>query len=125
MLEVILENMGKVLAFLAAVVIIMLIVVVYKIEKYGVTPRVVTLYYVDWCAGCAQMKPIWAQVRAACRDSGIIFIESDEEKNRTPGVDSYPTIMMINEYGVREQYRGGADYGTLHNWVKGKRNFIL
>lgn len=125
MFDFIVQNGGKIIAVAVAVIIVMTAVVLFRVEKYGSGARVVTLHYTSWCGHCARMKPVWAQVRAACKGRGIVFVESDEEKNRTPGIDSYPTIVMINEYGVREQYQSGPDFDQLHKWVTAVRNPIV
>jgi thiol-disulfide isomerase/thioredoxin len=122
LLDTIIENGGKIIAVLAALVILCAIVVMYRVERYGASPRVVTLYYTNWCGHCAKMKPVWEQVRASCRGRGIVFAESDEEKNHTPGIDSYPTIRMVTEYGVTEQYRGRPDFTELNRWVTAVRS---
>ncbi len=79
--------------------------------------RVVTLHYTKWCPGCAVMKPVWERVKHSAQDSGIKFMEVDEDIEPTPGIDGYPTIRMITEQGRMTQYTGGPDYARLRNWV--------
>jgi thiol-disulfide isomerase/thioredoxin len=79
--------------------------------------RRVTLHFTEWCGYCKQMKPIWDRVKQATIDSGIIFSEVDEDKVKTPGVDGYPTVLMLDEYGRRHKYEGPANFETLRSWV--------
>jgi thiol-disulfide isomerase/thioredoxin len=79
--------------------------------------RRVTLHYTNWCGYCKKMKPVWDQVKKASAGSGIIFSEVDEDIAKTPGVNGYPTIIMLDERGQRSKYIGQADFATLRNWI--------
>jgi thiol-disulfide isomerase/thioredoxin len=80
--------------------------------------RRVYLHYTTWCKYCAIMKPVWADVKSAVQDSGIQFIEVDEGGDiRTPGITSYPTIIMLDEKGRRVKYHGGPDFAKLRAWI--------
>ena len=79
--------------------------------------RRVYLHSVGWCPHCKTMKPVWDSVVAATRDSGIIFKELDEDVVKTPGIDGFPTIIMLDENGYRHKYSGGPDFTKLRNWV--------
>jgi len=79
--------------------------------------RVVTYYYTNWCPHCKVMRSIWDQVVVACEGSGIVFEESDEEINKTPGISGFPTILMITETGARAKYDGVPDFKKLRDWV--------
>jgi hypothetical protein len=67
------------------------------------------------------MKPVWAQVKNTAASSGIKFIEVDEDKTPTPGINGYPTIVMIDENGARSEYHGGPDFTKLYPWVIAKK----
>lgn len=79
--------------------------------------RRVTLHSVKWCPHCVIMRPIWEQVKVAVAGSGIIFTEVDEDIAKTPGINGYPTIMMLDENGQRSKYPGMPDFQTLRAWV--------
>lgn len=78
--------------------------------------RRVYLHYTDWCGYCKKMKPIWAQVKETLAESMIQFYEIDEDVAKTPGVNGYPTILMIDENGYRHQYPGGIEFESLRAW---------
>lgn len=79
--------------------------------------RMVTLHYTDWCPHCATMKPEWAKVRSAMSGNGIKFIENDEVKNPTAGINHYPTIRMLLETGQTVEYSGGPSAESLKSWI--------
>jgi thiol-disulfide isomerase/thioredoxin len=78
--------------------------------------RRIYLHYTNWCGYCKKMKPVWAQVKEALKDSGLQFIEVDEDIAKTPGVNSYPTILMLDENGYRHQYPGWIEFESLRAW---------
>ena len=78
--------------------------------------RRVYLHYTNWCGYCKQMKPVYASVKDSLKDTGIEFYEIDEDLAKTPGVNSYPTILMIDEHGFRHQYPGQIDFESLRAW---------
>jgi len=61
------------------------------------------------------MMPIWKKLKKEM--TNIEFRENDEDKNKTPGVNSYPTIRMVDERGRVYEYHGGPDYVSLYNWL--------
>ncbi len=79
--------------------------------------REVTLYSTETCPHCVVMKPVWARVKQATTGSGIIFIEIDQTKVKTPGINGVPTIRMIDERGHAREYEGPPDFQQLRNWV--------
>lgn len=78
--------------------------------------RRVYLHYTNWCGFCKKMKPIWAQVKGTLAETALEFYEIDEDVAKTPGVNSYPTILMIDENGFRHQYPGAYDFEQLRSW---------
>lgn len=78
--------------------------------------RRIYLHYTNWCGYCKKMKPIWAQVKETLADTALEFHEIDEDIAKTPGVNGYPTIIMIDENGFRHQYPGGIDFEKLRSW---------
>lgn len=79
--------------------------------------RTVTLYYTSWCVFCKQIKPIWDQVKFATTNSGITFLESLEDQPTNPNITSYPTILMIDEFGHTSKFQGSPDFTDLRNWI--------
>lgn len=84
---------------------------------YVNTTRTVHFHYTNWCGACANMKPVWAQVKAATAGSNVRYIEIDEDIAHTPGVSKYPTIMMVDEHGHTHRYDGPAEFAALRSWV--------
>lgn len=78
--------------------------------------RKIYFHYTNWCGFCKRMKPIWAEVKDALKDTEMEFYEIDEDIAKTPGVNGYPTILMIDEHGYRQQYPGEIDFEKLRNW---------
>lgn len=76
----------------------------------------IALYSVDWCPHCRTMKPVWNQVKSENTAPWVSFIEIDGDENETPGIDGYPTI-RASVSGKIYQYRGGANYYSLRQWV--------
>ena len=62
-------------------------------------------HYTEWCGYCKKMKPMWNNIKARMSDRAF-FIENDEDKNRTPNVNSYPTVMAHID-GQQLKYDGG------------------
>ena len=79
--------------------------------------RRIYLHSVDWCPHCKIIKPVWDAVVNDTKGSGIIFTEVDEDIAKTPGINGYPTIIMLDENGYRHKYSGGPDFTALRNWV--------
>ena len=79
--------------------------------------RIVTLHHTLWCSACKSMRPIWESVKTLTRGSNIIYREVDEDEAKTPGVTSYPMILMVDENGQRRRYTGGANLAQLRNWI--------
>ena len=79
--------------------------------------RNVTLHYTNWCPYCTLMKPVYAEVKAKLQGASFRFSEIDEEIVKTPGINSYPTIIMMDENGNRRQYHGSADVAMLTQWL--------
>jgi len=81
-------------------------------ENFG--SKTVTLHYTEWCSFCKKMKPVWQQVK---NDLGgqVRFIEVDEDKNPTPGITGYPTIVKYD--GNYSRYSGEADARKLKQWI--------
>ncbi len=79
--------------------------------------RSVTLHYTNWCGACKLMKPVWARVKVALAGSNITFAELDEDTAKTPGIDGYPTIILVDEFGHAHQYPYDADFERLRNWI--------
>lgn len=118
----------EMLALIIISIIIIAAAMYYWAENYQNTPnirRTVTLYYTNWCKFCKIMKPVWQQVKDRAAHSGIVFVEIDGDKQKTPGVTSYPTIMMIVD-GKSYKYGGKADYQQLWRFVMNiKPEYVL
>jgi len=89
-------------------------------QKYGKNNIVVGFHYTNWCSYCNLMKPVWEQVKRNIQSdsnmSAVTFIENDEDKNPTSGVNVYPTIIKYRG-GKARKYKGLADYDQLRSFV--------
>jgi thiol-disulfide isomerase/thioredoxin len=85
------------------------------VERINNTRRIY-LHYTNWCGYCKKMKPVWEQVKSVLADTALEFHEIDEDVAKTPGVNGYPTILMIDENGFRHQYPGPSDFEQLRAW---------
>jgi len=78
--------------------------------------RTVTLHWVQWCGYCKIMMPIWLKIKSEVPPRFVMH-EVNGDEYPTPGINFFPTIVMIDEYGKRHQYKGPADYKRLVNWL--------
>lgn len=104
---------------IAVIVIAVFILMYYKcgFEFFSGSNKRVFLHYVDWCPHCTAMKPVWQSVKADLAGSGIVFKEINEEKTKSPGINSYPTILLVDAGGKLHKYIGGPDYNSLRRWI--------
>lgn len=79
--------------------------------------RLVKLYHTTWCPHCVAFMPVYKQVKLATAGSGIIYEEIDGDKEETPVGISYPTVLMIDEYGRKHNYDGDRSFDDFRNWV--------
>ena len=77
--------------------------------------RRVVYHYVNWCGYCKRMRPVWDALKTQIPE--VEFIENDEDQKKTPGVTSYPTLRMLDEYGNRSEYKGGPDPEAIRRWI--------
>jgi thiol-disulfide isomerase/thioredoxin len=111
---------GTAITLIIALIIIFIILIAYvssMSESMANGKRTVALHYTNWCGACKNFKPIWYTVKARAANSGIIFIEIDEEKTPTPGIAVYPTILMKDELGNAYRYSGEPDVDKFYAWV--------
>lgn len=91
----------------------------FDARSQGQHSIVVTLHYTDWCSYCKRMKPVWEKVKQSLSGpqySGITFVENDEDKFPTVGVESYPTIVKLRE-GKARKYLGRADFDQIRKFI--------
>ncbi len=79
--------------------------------------RTIRFHYVDWCAYCKIMKPVWERVKKNAHNDFIIFEEINEDVAKTAGIYKYPTILKVTERGKLVEYNGTANYADLYNFV--------
>lgn len=79
--------------------------------------RYVTLHHTQWCHACKNMMPVWQEVKTRLAGRPIRMIENDEDKSPTEGVNAYPTIYLLDEYGKRYQYHGGPEVAQLMQFI--------
>jgi hypothetical protein len=60
------------------------------------------------------MKPVWESVKGTI--PGVSFVEIDEDKAKTPGVNGYPTILLKHN-GKTKKYDNVYDPNTLRKWI--------
>lgn len=79
--------------------------------------RRIYYHYTSWCKYCRLWRPIIDDVKVATRGSNIEFIEVDEDIAKTPYVQFFPSIYMLNESGERHQYKGPPEFKRFRDWV--------
>lgn len=94
------------------IIALVILVIIYVIWVSQVR---VVFHTVSWCGHCVAMKPVWADV-VKSSPFGVTFETVDGDKVSTPGVDSFPTIIMHTRMG-EYKYPGGRDYDTLRRWI--------
>ena len=82
----------------------------------GVKRMALGFHYVNHSPKCELYRPIWEKLKKDMANMEIDFIENNEDDAKTPGINSYPTIIKY-ENGVGEKYKGLADYEKLRSWV--------
>jgi hypothetical protein len=114
--------------FILAINIICIVIVIYLLYKWTKenvfgsesfinNRRFVTYHWMPGCPYCVKMWPTWKALRRELGGRGFVFRENNEEKERTPGIENYPTIRMVDELGNRRDYQGLDDFATLKEWM--------
>ncbi len=83
----------------------------------GGVSRTLTLHYAPWCGACSNYRPTWEQMKATVTIRGLYFQENNEQANPTPGIDSYPTITALDEWGRTHVFRGDRSIDRVIAWV--------
>jgi len=73
-------------------------------------------HYTEWCGYCKRLKPVWNSVKGRMSHRAF-FIENDEDKQQTPNVNSYPTI-IAHVNGQQIKYDGGKTEDELMKFVQ-------
>lgn len=104
----------ELLLAIAAVLIILYFASQY--ERFS-GPAVIMLHHTTWCGACQRMRPVWDEVKASVGWSSlVVFTENDEDKNPTPGITGYPTIMKHRGWS-NSVYEGPIDAASIRAWV--------
>lgn len=76
--------------------------------------RQLIYHYAPWCPQCDLMKVVWDALKVSAPQ--LLYKEVNEDIAKTPYVNRYPTIFLIDENGKRHQYMGPRDGTALLNW---------
>ncbi len=89
-----------------------------EIHKFhGRDKIIIGLHYLDACGHCIRMIPIWnALINEHNGSKNVVLIQNDENKLRTPGIKSVPTIIKYNGKMI-EKWSNGADYDAISAWI--------
>ncbi len=77
--------------------------------------RQIIYHYTPWCPQCDLMKVVWDQLKVSAPQ--LLYKEVNEDIAKTPYVDRYPSIFLIDENGKRHQYFGPREHTMLLNWA--------
>lgn len=102
---------------MAIAVLLVLMIVVCSRESFSQPSRKVFLHYANWCPHCKRMQPVWEAVKRDCNGQSVTFVEINEELKPTPGITSYPTILLVDTYGKLHKYIGGPNFDSLKRFV--------
>jgi len=87
-------------------------------KQYGGEKRpVLGLHYTDWCHFCKDFKPKWAALKDDQELKNILFVENNEDHNKTPGVSGYPTIILRKPSGEVVSYDEAREADALKTWL--------
>jgi thioredoxin 2 len=102
---------------LLAIAVLLLIFYVYSSNNASFDMPTVTFYYTTWCPWCKRMNPIWADAKKELSPY-IVFLESDETKVQTRGIESYPSI-VLQKQGRLYKFENKYDAAELKKWIMG------
>lgn len=92
-----------------------------RVETFETTringKRQVYFHHTSWCHFCNDFRPTWEQLKSEMVGTDVVFTELDEDKAKTPGVKSYPTIILLDETGRRYLYSGMRTVPDLKRWI--------
>lgn len=107
--------------WIALILLVLAYLYYNRVETFETTringKRQVYLHYTNWCHVCHDFRPTWDELKARMRDVDVVFTELDEDKAQTPGVTSYPTIILLDETGRRYIYSGFRTVDSLQRWI--------
>lgn len=93
---------------------------------YG-TGKNLVLFYADWCGHCKNIKPVWDSASKKISNENVKMIKvncGEDNSKHTQIVEKYniqgfPTIKLLNNGKVEEDYNGGRGVNDLVNFVNG------
>jgi len=82
----------------------------------------VFLHSTSWCGYCRQARPVWDRLKTELAGQNIKFVEIDEDKEKTPWVEGYPTIARVKD-GIAHIFNGRAsDYTQVREFILNASN---
>ena len=93
---------------------------------YG-TGKNLVLFYADWCGHCKNIKPVWDSASKKISNENVKMVKvncGEDNSKHTQIVEKYniqgfPTIKLLNNGKVEEDYNGGRSVNDLVKFVNG------
>jgi thioredoxin domain-containing protein 5 len=82
-------------------------------------------FYAPWCGHCKRLAPTWDELAAAAKKDGSFKVGKvdctvEKETASKFGVQGYPTIKLLKDGNVVEEYSGARTVEAFTNFVKTK-----
>jgi thiol-disulfide isomerase/thioredoxin len=90
-------------------------------DPENINKTIIQRHYTTWCPHCIDSAPVWASILNEYlngeTNSRFIFLDNNEQENRTPGIRSIPTIVRFD--GEKISMTQAKDYARLKKFIDG------
>jgi len=78
-------------------------------------------YYAPWCGHCKRLAPTWDELGDAMSGTNVVIAKVDCTVSKSvctgAGVQGYPTLKLVQNGKVKEDYRGSRDLTALKSFA--------
>lgn len=78
-------------------------------------------YYAPWCGHCKRLAPTWDELADAVSGTNVVIAKVDCTVAKSvctgAGVQGYPTLKLVQNGKVKEDYRGSRDLTALKSFA--------